>query len=121
MTTRLSYNGSITGTASYLTQVSTLAVVPPTDTNFLAILPAMITYAVVGVQSSASNASQDFDMPILPGGAAGGVAGLPGIVFAALAVVGVQALDTIATANFGASPFVNPTPAGYATFDSMAT
>lgn len=45
MTTGLSYDGSITGTASYLTQVSTLAVVPPTDTNFLAILPAMITYA----------------------------------------------------------------------------
>ena len=33
MTTGLSYNGSITGTASYLEQVATLAVVPQTDPN----------------------------------------------------------------------------------------
>lgn len=45
MTTGLSYNGSITGTVSYLEQVATLAVVPQTDPNFVAITPAMITYA----------------------------------------------------------------------------
>lgn len=48
----------------------------------------------------------------IPGGSA---------LFAAVSVAGVQALDNIATANFGASPFVNPTPAGYAAFNSVAT
>jgi len=43
MTTGLSYDGS-TGT-NYVTQIATLAVVSPTDTNYVAILPQMITYA----------------------------------------------------------------------------
>lgn len=45
MTTGLSYDGSTPGTASYIQQVAELAVVPTTDANFTAILPAMITYA----------------------------------------------------------------------------
>jgi hypothetical protein len=45
MTTGLSYDGSVAGTTSYITQISTMAVVSPTDTNFLNILPQMITYA----------------------------------------------------------------------------
>lgn len=45
MTTGLSYDGSVSGTTSYITQISTMAVVEPTDTAFLAILPQMITYA----------------------------------------------------------------------------
>ena len=45
MTTGLSYDGSVSGTTSYITQISTLAVVSPTDPNFLNILPQMITYA----------------------------------------------------------------------------
>lgn len=45
MTTGLSYNGSVAGTMSYIQQMAEMAVVDQTDTNFLAILPAMITYA----------------------------------------------------------------------------
>lgn len=45
MTTGLSYDGSISGTTSYITQISTMAVVEPTNTDFLNILPQMITYA----------------------------------------------------------------------------
>lgn len=45
MTTGLSYDGTVAGTTSYITQISTMAVVDPTDTAFLAILPQMITYA----------------------------------------------------------------------------
>lgn len=45
MTTGLSYDGSVTGTNNYVTQIATLAVVSPTDTNYLIILPQMITYA----------------------------------------------------------------------------
>ena len=45
MTTGLSYNGSVTGTNSYVAQIATMAVVEPADTNFLTILPQAITYA----------------------------------------------------------------------------
>ena len=45
MTTGLSYDGSVSGTTSYVTQISTMAVVDPTNTAFLAILPQAITYA----------------------------------------------------------------------------
>ena len=45
MTTGLSYNGSVDGTSSYVAQIATLAVVSPTDSNYLTILPQMITYA----------------------------------------------------------------------------
>jgi hypothetical protein len=45
MTTGLSYNGSVYGTTSYITQISDMAVVEPTNTVFLEILPQMITYA----------------------------------------------------------------------------
>ena len=45
MTTGLSYDGSVAGTNSYVNQIATMAVVEPTDTNFLVILPQMITYA----------------------------------------------------------------------------
>lgn len=45
MTTGLSYDGSVAGTASYVTQIAEMAVVPATDVNYVAILPAMITYA----------------------------------------------------------------------------
>lgn len=45
MTTGLSYDGSVSGTTSYVTQISTMAVVSPTDTNFLNILPQCISYA----------------------------------------------------------------------------
>jgi len=45
MTTGLSYDGSVSGTTSYITQISTMAVVDATDPNFLNILPQMITYA----------------------------------------------------------------------------
>lgn len=45
MTTGLSYNGSVTGTDSYVAQIATMAVVEPADTNFLTILPQAITYA----------------------------------------------------------------------------
>lgn len=45
MTTGLSYDGTVAGTTSYVDQISTMAVVEPTDTAFLTILPQMITYA----------------------------------------------------------------------------
>ena len=45
MTTGLSYDGSVSGTTSYITQIATMAVVDETDPNFLNILPQMITYA----------------------------------------------------------------------------
>lgn len=45
MTTGLSYDGSVAGTNSYVTQIATLAVVDETDSAFLTILPQMITYA----------------------------------------------------------------------------
>ena len=45
MTTGLSYDGSVYGTTSYVTQIATMAVVQPTDSAFQAILPQMITYA----------------------------------------------------------------------------
>lgn len=45
MTTGLSYSGSVSGTASYVQQIAEMAVVSQTDSNFVAILPMMITYA----------------------------------------------------------------------------
>jgi len=45
MTTPMSYNGSVSGTTSYITQVATMAVVAETDPAFLTILPQMIVYA----------------------------------------------------------------------------
>jgi hypothetical protein len=45
MTTGLSYNGSVAGTTSYITQIATMAVVEETNSEFLKILPQMITYA----------------------------------------------------------------------------
>ena len=45
MTTGLSYDGSVSGTTSYITQISTMAVVDPTDAAFVTILPQMIAYA----------------------------------------------------------------------------
>ena len=45
MTTGLSYDGSVSGTTSYVDQIATMAVVDPTDPAFLTILPEAITYA----------------------------------------------------------------------------
>jgi hypothetical protein len=45
MTTGLSYNGTVSGTTSYVQQIATMAVVEPTNAEFLVILPQMITYA----------------------------------------------------------------------------
>jgi len=45
MTTGLSYNGTVAGTTSYVQQIATMAVVEPTNPEFLVILPQMITYA----------------------------------------------------------------------------
>ena len=45
MTTGLSYDGSVAGTTSYISQIATMAVVDPTDTAFLTVLPQTITYA----------------------------------------------------------------------------
>jgi hypothetical protein len=45
MTTGLSYNGSVSGTNSYVQQIATMAVVEPTNSDYLIILPQMITYA----------------------------------------------------------------------------
>ena len=45
MTTGLSYDGSVSGTTSYVVQISDMAVVSATDAIFLQILPQMITYA----------------------------------------------------------------------------
>jgi len=45
MTTGLSYDGTVAGTTSYITQIATMAVVEETNAEFLKILPQMITYA----------------------------------------------------------------------------
>jgi hypothetical protein len=45
MTTPMSYNGSVSGTTSYVTQMATMAVVAETDPAFVTILPQMIVYA----------------------------------------------------------------------------
>lgn len=45
MTTGLSYDGSVAGTTSYVTQIATLAVVEENNPEFQIILPQMITYA----------------------------------------------------------------------------
>jgi hypothetical protein len=45
MTTGLSYDGTVAGTTSYVSQIATMAVVEPTNPEFLIILPQMITYA----------------------------------------------------------------------------
>lgn len=45
MTTPMSYDGSVTGTTSYIEQMATMAVVSETDPAFLTILPQMIVYA----------------------------------------------------------------------------
>jgi len=45
MTTGLSYNGTVSGTTSYIQQIATMAVVEATNADFLIILPQMITYA----------------------------------------------------------------------------
>lgn len=45
MTTGLSYDGSVYGTTSYVSQIATLAVVEETNPAFVTILPQMITYA----------------------------------------------------------------------------
>ena len=45
MTTPMSYDGSVSGTTSYVTQMATMAVVSETDPAFVTILPQMIAYA----------------------------------------------------------------------------
>jgi hypothetical protein len=45
MTTGLSYNGAVAGTNSYVQQIATMAVVEPANSDYLIILPQMITYA----------------------------------------------------------------------------
>jgi hypothetical protein len=45
LTTGLSYNGTIAGTASYIQQIAEMAVVDQNDVNYQAILPMMISYA----------------------------------------------------------------------------
>jgi hypothetical protein len=45
MTAGLSYNGTVSGTTSYVTQIATMAVVAESDPAFQLILPQMITYA----------------------------------------------------------------------------
>ena len=45
MTTGLSYDGTVPGTTSYVAQIANMAVVSPTDPNFLIALPQIITYA----------------------------------------------------------------------------
>lgn len=45
MTTGLSYDGSVAGTNSYVAQIANMAVVDPTNTEFLISLPQAITYA----------------------------------------------------------------------------
>jgi len=45
LTTGLSYAGTVTGTNSYVDQIATMAVVSPTDSAYLTILPQCITYA----------------------------------------------------------------------------
>jgi hypothetical protein len=41
----MSYDGTVSGTTSYVTQIATMAVVPVTDAAYLTILPQMIAYA----------------------------------------------------------------------------
>lgn len=45
MTTPMSYDGSVAGTTSYITQIATMAVVQEDNPEFLTILPQMIVYA----------------------------------------------------------------------------
>jgi hypothetical protein len=45
MTTGLSYDGTVAGTTSYVTQIATMAVVEENNPAFQIILPQMITYA----------------------------------------------------------------------------
>ena len=45
MTTPMSYDGTVAGSTSYITQIATMAVVEVTDPAFLTILPQMISYA----------------------------------------------------------------------------
>lgn len=45
MTSGLSYDGTVAGTTSYITQIATMAVVEENNAEFLKILPQMITYA----------------------------------------------------------------------------
>lgn len=45
MTTGLSYDGTVSGTTNFVTQIATLAVVPVTNPQFLAALPQAIAYA----------------------------------------------------------------------------
>lgn len=45
MTTGLSFDGSVAGTTSYVTQIATMAVVEEANPAFQIILPQMITYA----------------------------------------------------------------------------
>lgn len=45
MTMGLSYDGSVSGTLSYVNQIATMAVVDPTDPSFLTVLPEAISYA----------------------------------------------------------------------------
>jgi hypothetical protein len=45
MTTGLSYDGSVSGTTNFVSQIATLSVVPPTEPNFLSALPQAIAYA----------------------------------------------------------------------------
>jgi hypothetical protein len=45
MTTAMSYDGSVSGTTSYKTQIATMAVVAENDPAFVTILPQMIVYA----------------------------------------------------------------------------
>lgn len=45
MTTGLSYDGTVSGTTNFVTQIATMSVVPSTDPNFLVALPQAIAYA----------------------------------------------------------------------------
>lgn len=45
MTTGLSYDGTVAGTNSYVAQIANMAVVSPTDPNFLIALPQIISYS----------------------------------------------------------------------------
>ena len=45
MTTPMSFDGSVAGTTSYITQIATMAVVQEDNPEFLTILPQMIVYA----------------------------------------------------------------------------
>jgi len=45
LTTGLSYDGTVAGTNSYVAQIANMAVVSPTDPNFLIALPQIISYS----------------------------------------------------------------------------